>query len=282
MLRNVSLIEVERDGGTIAVETTGTGPLVLCVPGMGESRASFRHLAPGLVDAGYRAATMDLRGHGDSTTGFDAYDDPAAAGDVLAVIDALGGGPAAIVGNSMGAAAAVIAAAARPDAVSRLVLIGPFVRDHGSVAGRLLLRVLLARPWGPPVWRGYYRSLFGERLPADHAGHVTRALALLRRPGRWRAFQRTSRTSHAPAEAALPKVEAATLVVMGDRDRDFADPEAEAAWVARALRGEHRMIAGAGHYPMAEQPDEVMAAVLPFLAGVPGERRADGGEASHG
>ena len=117
----MSLIEVERDGGTIAVETTGTGPLVLCVPGMGESRASFRHLAPGLVDAGYRAATMDLRGHGDSTTGFDAYDDPAAAGDVLAVIDALGGGPAAIVGNSMGAAAAGLAAAARPDAVRRRV-----------------------------------------------------------------------------------------------------------------------------------------------------------------
>ena len=42
------------------------------------------------------------------------------------------------------------------------------------------------------------------------------------------------------------------------------------------------MIAGAGHYPMAEQPDEVLAAVLPFLAGMPGERRADGGEASHG
>lgn len=108
------LIEVERGGGRIAVESSGAGPLVLCVPGMGESRASFRHLVPGLVQAGYRVAVMDLRGHGDSSAGFDAYDDPAAAGDVLAVIDALGGGPAAVVGNSMGAAAAVLAAAARP------------------------------------------------------------------------------------------------------------------------------------------------------------------------
>ena len=41
--------------------------------------------------------------------------------------------------------------------------------------------------------------------------------------------------------------------------------EVEAREVARALRGEHRMIAGAGHYPMAEQPDEVLAAVEPKL-----------------
>lgn len=58
---------------------------------------------------------------------------------------------------------------------------------------------------------------------------------------------------------------APTLVVMGDRDRDFPDPEAEAAWVAEALQGEYRMIAGAGHYPMAEQAAEVLDAMLPFL-----------------
>lgn len=266
------LIEVERGGGRIAVESSGAGPLVLCVPGMGESRASFRHLVPGLVQAGYRVAVMDLRGHGDSSAGFDAYDDPAAAGDVLAVIDALGGGPATVVGNSMGAAAAVLAAAARPELVPRIVLIGPFVRDHGSGGARILLRLLLARPWGPAVWRAYYGSLFGSRRPADHADHASRALALLRRPGRWSAFQATARTSHAPAEAALPKVAAAALVIMGDRDRDFPDPEAEASWVAAALRGEYRMIPGAGHYPMAEQPAEVLEAMLPFL-GHAGPRR---------
>ncbi len=280
MLRNMELTWVERPGGTIAVETVGVGPLVVCVPGMGESRASFRHLVPGLVDAGYRVAVMDLRGHGDSSAGFDAFDDVAAAGDVLAVIDALDGGPATVAGNSMGAAAGVLAAAERPDSVGRLVLIGPFVRDHGSAAARLLMRVALARPWGPVVWRGYYRSLFGQPRPADHEEHVGRALGLLRRPGRWAAFQATARTSHAPAEAALAKVTAATLVVMGEKDRDFADAdadaEAEAAWVAGALRGEHRMIPGAGHYPMAEQPAATLAVMLPFLEG------SDGRAGSHG
>lgn len=269
MLRNMKMIEVDRPGGTIVVEMSGQGPLVVCVPGMGESRASFRHLTPGLVEAGYRVAVMDLRGHGDSSLGFDSFDDLAAAGDVLAVVDALGG-PATVVGNSMGAAAGVLAAAECPEAVDRLVLIGPFVRDHGSAVGRLLMRVLLARPWGPMVWRGYYRSLFGQQNTADHEEHVVRARELLRRPGRWAAFQATARTSHAPAEAALAKATATTLVVMGAKDRDFPDPEAEAAWVAEALRGEYRMIPGAGHYPMGEQPAETLAAILEFLDGAGG------------
>lgn len=269
-------MRIEREGGTVAVEVSGVGPLVVCVPGMGESRASFRHLTPGLVDAGYRVAVMDLRGHGDSSTGFAAYDDTAAAGDVLAVIDALGGAPATVVGNSMGAAAAVLAATEHVEAVGGLVLIGPFLRDHGSAAGRLLLRLALARPWGPAVWRGYYGSLFGQQLPADHDEHVQAALGLLRRPGRWPAFQKTAQTSHAHAEAALPKVSAPALIVMGDADRDFPDPGAEAAWAAESLRGEIRMIPGAGHYPMGEQPEAVLAAVLPFLRGIHDR------EASHG
>lgn len=270
------MLEVARPGGTIAVCTTGQGPLVVCVPGMGESRESFRHLVPGLVRADYQVAAIDLRGHGASSLGFDAYDDDAAAGDVLAVIDALGTGPATVVGNSMGAAAGVLAATENPEAVERLVLIGPFVRDHGSRAARLLMRVLLARPWGPLVWRSYYRSLFGQPRPVDHEEHVDRALALLRRPGRWGAFQATARTSHTAAESALSKVTAATLVLMGTADRDFPDPEAEASWVAAALGSEYRMIPGAGHYPMAEQPAETLAAIVPFLDANGGRKASDG------
>lgn len=266
----MTLEQLTHEGGTLAVEITGDGPLVLCIPGMGETRASFRHLAPALAASGFQVAAMDLRGHGDSSTGFTSYDDEAAARDVLAIIDHLGGSPAVLIGSSMGAAAAVLAAAARPQAVRQLVLIGPFVRETGTAAQKWLMRtafrVLFSRPWGPAVWGAYYRSLFGEQRPADHDAHVAATSALLRRPGRWRAFQATTRTSHAPAEAALPGVSAPTLVIMGDRDRDFPSPEGEARWVAGALGGEMAMVAGAGHYPMGEQADTVLAILEPFLA----------------
>lgn len=236
---NMSVVEVGREGSQISVQVTGSGPLVLCVPGMGETRASFRHLFQDLSSAGRTAAGMDLRGHGNSSTQFDNYDDVAAAGDILAVIDALGGRPAVVVGNSMGAAAAVLAAAQCPEAVSHLVLIGPFVRDHSSAATRLLMRLALSRPWGHGIWSKYYKSLFGAKTPTDHQQHVSETLARLRALDRWRAFQKTARTSHAPAEAAL---------------------------VARALRGRYQMVPGAGHYPMGEQSEVVLAAITSFLA----------------
>ena len=119
---------LQRPEGRIAYDVAGEGPLVVCLPGMGELRSSYRHLTPLLLQAGFRVATLDLRGHGDSEATFTAYDDEALASDALALVDELGG-PAYIVGNSMGAGAAVIAAADRPDAVLGLVLVGPFVRN---------------------------------------------------------------------------------------------------------------------------------------------------------
>ncbi|MGK4422641.1 hypothetical protein ACSLVQ_30755, partial [Klebsiella pneumoniae] len=72
----------------------------------------------------------------------------------VAVVEGLGGGPAILAGASMSAGAAIIAAGTRPDLVSGLVLLGPFARN-GNPAMSALLRLLLARPWGPAVWRGY-------------------------------------------------------------------------------------------------------------------------------
>jgi hypothetical protein len=49
MIHNMKNVEVPQGSGQITVESVGDGPLVLCVPGMGESRSSFRHLLPGLA-----------------------------------------------------------------------------------------------------------------------------------------------------------------------------------------------------------------------------------------
>jgi len=240
---------------------------VVAVPGMGEIRASYRHLVPGLVAAGYRVATMDLRGHGESDTTFDAYDDAAAGSDVLALVELLGG-PAVLVGNSMGAASAVWSAAERPELVAGLVLLGPFVRNPRTPAlMRLALRLGLLRPWGPAVWHAWHGRLFATQ-PEGHAQHRAAVRAALARPASWRAFVATGHVSHAPVEARLGDVKAPALVVMGERDPDFRDPAAEAAWIAERLGADTVLVADAGHYPQAERPDVVTPAVLDFLARV--------------
>lgn len=256
---------IDSVGGRIAFDVTGEGPLVVCVPGMGDTRATYRHLVPLLVAAGYRVATMDLRGHGDSDTTFDSYDDIAGAEDVALLIRHLGG-PATVVGNSMGAAIGVILAAEHPELVAGLALLGPFVRN-GSANPLLtaVMRVVLSPPLVATTWKAYLPSLYAGDLPADHAEHVAAVAAAIRAPGHRTAVSRTMRTSHAPSEAALPRVSTPVLVVMGELDPDFRTPEAEAEWIVGALGGRVVMVPQAGHYPQSQRPDVVAPAIVSWM-----------------
>jgi pimeloyl-ACP methyl ester carboxylesterase len=256
---------LQRPDGRIAYDVTGSGPLVICVPGMGDLRSSFRFLVPVLVEAGYRVTTMDLRGHGDSDATFTRYDDVATGQDVLALVAHLNG-PAVLVGSSMGAGAVTWAAAEQPKAARALVLSGPFVRDVPTGrATTLMLRLALLRPWGRAAWTAYYRRLFPGRAPDDLDAHRAAISASLRRPGHWKAFVQTTHTTHAPVEARLGEVTAPALVVMGERDPDFPDASAEATLVGERLRAEVHVVPRAGHYPHAEYPDVVGPLVTGFL-----------------
>lgn len=211
------------------------GPCSCSCPAWATCEGAYRFLAPVLREAGYRVACTDLRGHGNSDATFTAYGDAEAAGDILALIEELGG-PAVIVGNSMGAGAGVIAAAQRPELVRGLVLVGPFVRNgQVSAVQRVLLRAAKARPWAASAWRSYLPKLYAGIKPADFVEYRDRVIASLRRPGYARAFSLTTRTDHDSAEARLGDVSAPTLVVMGEQDPDFPDPRAEADWIAQTL-----------------------------------------------
>jgi pimeloyl-ACP methyl ester carboxylesterase len=256
---------IDRGEGRVAYDVRGQGPLVVCLPGMGDVRFTYRVLADRLAAAGYRVAPMDLRGHGDSDTSFTRYDGVAAGQDALALAEHLGG-PAVLVGNSMSAGAAVWAAAERPDVVSGLALVGPFVRDLPvSAVQKLLLALALQRPWGTATWLAYWKTLYPTSKPADLPEHRARIAAGLRRPGGWAAFKATTRTSHEAAQARLGDVHVPTLVVMGTKDSDFPDPAAEARFVAEATSGEVLLVEGAGHYPQAEMPDQVVPGLLALL-----------------
>lgn len=90
----------------LRVAVKGEGPLVVFVHGFPESWYSWRHQIEAVAAAGYTAAAMDVRGYGGSgkPDAIEAYDMESLAGDVAAVIDALGQGePAVIIGHDWGA-----------------------------------------------------------------------------------------------------------------------------------------------------------------------------------
>jgi pimeloyl-ACP methyl ester carboxylesterase len=260
-------LTLDRGDGRIAYDVRGTGPLVICAPGMGDIRQTFRFLVPALLDAGYRVATFDLRGHGESDTTFASYDDDAEASDIIALADLLGGS-ATVIGNSMGSAAGVIAAAERPGLVSGLVLVGPFVRNPKINAfQRGVMNVVTAPFWAAAVWKVYLPRLYAGRKPVDFADYATQTNAAMRRRGYAATFSKTAHTvNHDASERVLPLVKAPALIVMGEQDPDFPSPAKEASWISEQLHAEVLMVPEAGHYPQSQRPDVVTPAVIDFLA----------------
>jgi pimeloyl-ACP methyl ester carboxylesterase len=272
MARTVSPISnvLQRPEGDLAYTDIGTGPLVVMLPGLGDLKEEYRFLGERLVAAGYRAVALDLRGHGASSTGWPAYTNAALGSDLLALVRHLDAGPATLIGTSMGAGGAAWAAAEAPGLVSKLVVIGPFVRNVPLPAWKLalfrvLLRTAFVGPWGPAAWAAYYASLYPTRKPADFADYRDKLVANLKEPGRMAALQAMLHATKDDVEARLGSVRAPTLVVMGSKDPDFPDTAAEANTVAELLRGEATMIEGAGHYPHVEFADETARAIVAFL-----------------
>ena len=268
---------LERPEGRVAYEDVGSGPLVVLVPGIGDTRVQYRFLVPELVAAGYRVVSMDLRGLGESSTGFSDYSAAAVGSDVVALLRALNAGPARLVGQSMAAGAVAWAAAEAPDHVESLVLIGPFVRDVPPTSwlqGALMdgaVNAMLLRPWGAMAWSAYYDSLYPTAKPADMPAYRDALAANLAERGRLEALRAMMNASKADVDARLGQARARTLVVMGTKDPDFdgfvGGQAGEARWVADRLGGEVLMVEGAGHYPHAEMPDQVNPAIVRFLGG---------------
>lgn len=263
-------------GGRIAYEVTGSGPLILLSHGIGDLRHSYRFLAPLLADAGYRVALADLRGHGDSSTGWESISRSDVASDLLALVRHLGG-PAAIIGQSISGGAATIAAAQEPGLVSAIVELNPFTRVPKTDIGAMLrvkryrqAGILIGETMGLRSLRSWlrYLDLAYPHKPADWAAYTAMLRAKLTEPGRMAEFMKTMKSNGSDAQAHLPDVRCPALVVMGSADPDFPDPKAEGEAIVAALPpgvGTLRILDGMGHYPHAECPSELSALVIPFL-----------------
>jgi pimeloyl-ACP methyl ester carboxylesterase len=121
---------VETNGIRMHYAEAGTGPLVILCHGFPECWHSWRHQLPALAFEGYRAVAPDLRGFGqtDRPPAVEAYDILHLAGDLVGLVNALGDGPAILVGHDWGAVLAWHAALLRPNLFHALVLMSvPYV-----------------------------------------------------------------------------------------------------------------------------------------------------------
>jgi len=121
-------MEFELDGRTVRVATggrthDGDEPGVAFVHGAGADRTGWQLQTRWFAHHGYRAAAIDLPGHGGS-------DGPVLetivemADWVASAIEAMGLAPAHIVGHSMGTFVTLETAARHPDATRSIVLLG--------------------------------------------------------------------------------------------------------------------------------------------------------------
>jgi pimeloyl-ACP methyl ester carboxylesterase len=264
------------DEGTLAYDLVGDGPLVVLVHGMGDSRHSYRFVVPALVAAGYRVANVDLRGCGESSTGWSGYSRTDIAGDLVALTRHLGG-PAVIVGQSISGGAATIAAATAPDLIVGLAELAPFTRAQSVDVGGLLrdkrhragtVQLAMVMMTGSVKSWMAYLDLAIPTKPTDWYDQRARIGESLARPERMRVLRAMAKTSPADAGAQLANVRCPVLVIEGGADPDWVDPKAEGARILADLPaglGELAVIENAGHYPHAETPDEVVELLLPFL-----------------
>ncbi|WP_030955171.1 alpha/beta fold hydrolase [Streptomyces sp. NRRL S-481] len=213
-----------------------SAPTVLLVMGSGGSgRAWHLHQVPALVAAGFRVVSFDNRGIAPSDecpSGF-GIDDLVA--DTAALIEELRLGPCLVAGISMGAHIAQELALARPELVSRMVLMATRARPD-------VLRDALSRAEIELYDRGV-------ELPAAYAAVV-------------QAMQNLSPRTR----EAYRGIRAATRVIAFQDD--LIAPPGLGREVADAIPGaEFEVVPDCGHYGYLESPDAVNKSIVEFLRG---------------
>lgn len=100
------------------------GEAVVCVHGLTQHGGIFEQLGRRLVEDGYRVASLDLRGHGDSGRE-PPWNTETHVADLLETVGDLGIERATWIGHSFGGRMIAALAAAAPERVGALVLLDP-------------------------------------------------------------------------------------------------------------------------------------------------------------
>jgi pimeloyl-ACP methyl ester carboxylesterase len=277
------------DGERVFVAETAAGVRdgekgpVLCVHGMAGAATNWTDFMAELAPE-FTCAAVDLPGSGQSPPpkGPGGYSIRALANTVIGLIEARGDGPVHLVGNSMGGAVSVKAAALRPDLVRTLTLISPALPDrlpHPSLLrfpmlatpglGGWMLRRAESVPAEARVQLGlstvYYdwkTSVHPDRIAAevaetrrrDKLGYSDDVLIGAARTIAVEYLRPAARSLWRDAE----RIRVPVLAIYGSHDR-LVNPRM-AARAARAFRDACVLVLPrTGHVAMLEHPVEVAA-----------------------
>jgi len=121
-------MQIERDGVSLHIAEDGNpdGPVVMFLHGITSSTDTWSWALPDLV-ARHRVLRLDFRGHGLSARAPGTYSFANCLGDAIAACEQVAGGPAVVVGHSLGGGTAAALAQQRPDLVRAVVLEDPAI-----------------------------------------------------------------------------------------------------------------------------------------------------------
>jgi pimeloyl-ACP methyl ester carboxylesterase len=254
---------------SLHVQDVGAGRPVVLLAGFGLSHPVWDRQVRVLVEAGYRAVCIDLRGTGGSPKPAGGYDVDTLASDVERVLDELDLRDVTLVGWSFGGQVA-FRLTARCDRVRGLVLLtSNAVRASRSEAF----------PFGPPGDKLEAQLVAGERADRLAARRATLTSGFASAPSdevlqfllrvqlqmpSWAAVASYHAYLQTDLVDDLPAVTVPVLQIMGAADPVM--PLAGADWLQERLSDARLVVLqDCGHYPMFEAPDALDAALLEFL-----------------
>ena len=255
----------------LAYDDRGTGEPVLFIAGRGGAGRTWHlYQVPAFQKAGYRCITFDNRGIG-ATANASAFGTEQMVADTVEIIEKLDLAPVRIVGVSMGSFIAQELMVARPDLVSRAVLMATrgrndYTREFFQRAGHDLVNSGITLP---PTFDARIRLLESFSPTTLNDENVTRDWVEMftmwpteMTPGARCQIDVSPMSNRLPAYQSIT----AKTLVIGFAD-DVVLPPHLGKEVAQAIPGARYIrISDAGHLGFIERPDVVNAAMLDFFA----------------
>lgn len=260
----------------IAMLAAGEGPPLLCIHGLGGTKASFMTTVSALAPRGHRVIAIDLPGFGDSSKPYSApFDAPWFAGVVGELLDVLGIERASLAGNSMGGRIAIEMGIAAPERVDKLVLLAPALAWLRERPWKWLLQMPLPRlGYLQPTPRWAVEPVVRRIVPGGGEGWTAAGVdeflrAYCSPAGRF-AFYECARNIYMDEPygtdgfwTRLKKLAPDSLFVWGKQD--MLVPHSFMRHVERALPRARHVELPCGHVPQLEMPGRTHEAMHRFL-----------------